>query len=58
MYVMFSNCRSSNLTHKNIRNNVGSLIGYKPKITEMLMEEKRKCNVKCINNKYEEDGLQ
>ena len=30
MYVIFLNCRSSNLTRKNIHNNVGSLIRYKP----------------------------
>ena len=30
MYVMLSNFRSSNLTRKNIRNNVGSLTQYKP----------------------------
>ena len=30
MYVMLSNFRSKNLTRKNIRNNVGSLIRYKP----------------------------
>ena len=30
MYVILSNCRSNNLTHKNIHNNVGSLILYKP----------------------------
>ena len=29
MYVIFLNCRSSNLTRKNICNNVGSLIRYK-----------------------------
>ena len=30
MYVIFSNCRSNNLTRKNILNNVGSLTWYKP----------------------------
>ena len=30
MYVMFSNFCSNNLTRKNIHNNVGSLIRYKP----------------------------
>ena len=30
MYVIFSNCHSRNLTRKNLRNNVGSLIRYKP----------------------------
>ena len=28
MYVIFSNCRSSNLTRKNIHNNIRSLIQY------------------------------
>ena len=30
MYVMLSNCRSNNLTRKNLRNNVESLTWYKP----------------------------
>ena len=30
IYVILSNCRSNNLTHKNLLNNVGSLTWYKP----------------------------
>ena len=41
MYVMFSNCRSSNLTRKNLRNNIKSLIGYKPLSCETTNYESR-----------------
>ena len=41
MYVMFSNCRSSNLTHKNLLNNVGSLTWYKPLSYDTTNSESR-----------------
>ena len=42
MYVIFSNCHSSNLTRKNLRNNVGSLIRYKPLSCETTNCESRR----------------
>ena len=41
MYVIFSNFHSSNLTRKNIHNNVGSLIPYKPLSCETTNCESR-----------------
>ena len=41
MYVIFSNCRSSNLTRKNLHNNVRSLIRYKPLSCETTNYESR-----------------
>ena len=41
MYFMLSNCHSSNLTHKNLRNNVGSIIQYKPLSCETTNCESR-----------------
>ena len=41
MYVIFSNFHSSNLTRKNLRNNVGSLIRYEPLSCETTNYESR-----------------
>ena len=41
MYVIFSNCRSSNLTRKNISSDVRSLIQYKPLSCETTNDESR-----------------
>ena len=41
MYVMLSNCRSNNLTRKNILNNVGSLTWYKPLSCDTTNSESR-----------------
>ena len=57
MYVMLSNFRSNNLTRKNIRNNVGSLIRYKPLSCETTNYESRRtsrertsCEMESRNN--------
>ena len=42
MYVMFSNFHSSNITRKNLHNNVGSLIRYKPLSCETTNCESRR----------------
>ena len=39
---MFSNCRSSNLTRKNLLNNVGSLTWYKPFSCDTTNSESRR----------------
>ena len=39
---MFSNCRSSNLTRKNLLNNVGSLTWYKPFSYDTTNSESRR----------------
>ena len=44
MYVMFSNFCSSNITRKNLHNNVGSLIQYKP-----LSCETTNCESRCTS---------
>ena len=41
MYVIFSNCCSSNLTHKNSCNNIESLIRYNPLSCETTNYESR-----------------
>ena len=41
MYVIFSNCHSRNITHKNIHNNIGSLIRYEPLSCETTNYESR-----------------
>ena len=57
MYVMLSNCRSSNLTHKNLHNNAGSLTWYKPVSCETIncesrrtSREKTPCEMESHNN--------
>ena len=42
MYVILSNFRSRNITHKNHRNNVGSLRRYKPLSCETTNCESRR----------------
>ena len=57
MYVILSNCHSSNLTRKNLRNNVGSLIRYKLLSYETTNYESRRtsrertpCEMESRNN--------
>ena len=57
MYVIFSNCHSSNLTRKNLRNNVRSLIRYNPLSCETTNYESRRtsrewtpCEMESHNN--------
>ena len=42
MYVILSNCRSNNLTRKNILNTVGSLTWYKPLSCDTTNSESRR----------------
>ena len=42
MYVILSNCRSNNLTRKNLLNNVGSLTWYKPLSYDTTNSESRR----------------
>ena len=57
MYVMFSNCRSNNITCKNLRNNVRSLMRYKPLSCDSTNSESRRtsrertpCEMASYNN--------
>ena len=57
MYVIFSNCCSSNLTRKNLHNNIGSLILYEPLICETTnyesgrtSRERTSCEMASCNN--------
>ena len=41
IYVILSNCRSNNLTHKNVLNNIRSLTWYRPLSYDTTNSESR-----------------